>query len=216
MLSKARSPPASHRQPAARGDRRGSVVEVGFACLAQSQVGRSGVLDQVAHARAHLHRVARCGDQHVRQRAHQRVVLHRMVRVAERAVSEAAADRDDRHRQPVVGHVVADLLGTAERREVRDRVREDVVALGGHAGGDARHVLFGHAGVDEAVGELVGEGLDDRVAEVADDQRDLRVRARERHQFLDESVTHGSRVPGALVRDVRRTATGSARPRCFP
>ena len=111
--------------------------------------------------------------------AHQRIVLHRVVRVAERAIRDPAADRDDRDRQAVMIDVVADLLGAAKGREVRDRISEDVIALARHARGEAGHVLLGDAGVDEAVGEALGEALDHVEAEIADHQRDLRIAPRQ-------------------------------------
>ena len=208
---------AIHRQPTAGLDLGHAGMKVRLTRLAQAQVGRLRMFDEISHAGAHLHRVARRRDQHVRKAAHQRVVLHRVVRVAQSAIGQPAADGNHGHRQAVVVHVVADLLGAAEGGEVGDRIGEDVIALAGHARGQARHVLLGHAGVDEAVRELVGKGFHHGVAEVTDDQRDVRVLARQRHQFFDESLTHESapvlRAPWPVV---RRSGCGNATRLGFP
>lgn len=95
----------------------------------QTQVGGSGIGDEMAHASPHLHRIARSGDHHAGHGAHERVVLHSVMRVAERAVGKLSPNRDDRDRQVVVGNVIADLLDTAEGREVGYRVAEDVIAF---------------------------------------------------------------------------------------
>ena len=65
-------------------------------------------------------------------------VLQRVMGVALRAVGEAAADGDDLHVGAVVADVVADLLEAAQRREIGDRIGEDVLPAQRHAGGDAR------------------------------------------------------------------------------
>ena len=96
--------------------------------------------------------------------------------------------------------IVADLLGAAESREIGDRIGEDMVALAGHSGGEAGHILLGHPGIDEAVGEAVGKFLDHAIAKVTDDQGDIVMGFGERGQLFDKGITHRGSPPRSRLR----------------
>ena len=121
------------------------------------------------------------------------------MRDAQVAVREAAAHGHDLHVGAVVADVVADLLETAQGREVADGVGEHDLAGKGHAGGQADHVLLRDAGVDELVGVLALELLDDGVAEVADHEAHASVLARELIERLDERGPHEASTSASAV-----------------
>ena len=100
-----------------------------------------------------------------------------MVRIAQSTVGQSSAYGNHRHGQPVIGDVVADVLGAAKGREVGNGISKNMVPLGGHAGRQTCHVLLGHASIDEAVWKAVGEWLDDRIAQITDHQGHLLVHA---------------------------------------
>src|SRR5437867_1564785 len=75
-----------------------------------------------------LVRIARCNDDHAGQGPHDRDVLGCMVRHAERAIREAAAHRNNLDVRVVITRTVPDLLETAKRWKVADRIDEDNAA----------------------------------------------------------------------------------------
>jgi hypothetical protein len=190
------------------GERRGG-VEVFFAGLAETEVGRAGVGGEPLDGTAGLAGISGAEEAEVRERSEDGDVLNGVVGVAEIAVGEARADGDGGDGEIVLADVVAELFETAERGEVGDGVGEDVEAFGGEACGETCHILFRDACVEEAVGELGGEGFDDRVAEVADDEEDGWVEASLGGEFFDEGGSHDGFCSSWARALARRSALGA-------
>jgi hypothetical protein len=84
-----------------------------------------------------------------------------MVRISKISIRDPSPYGHDRDWQPVITHVVSNLLKAPERWKIADTVGEYVKSLCSQSSCESGHILLGNAGIQIAIREFRREGLND-------------------------------------------------------
>ncbi len=92
----------------------------------------------------------------------------------------------------MVTNIVADLLDTAQRREIGDRIREHNPPRQGHPRRQTGHILLRNSCVEELLGIAAGEIGDHTKAQIPHHQRDSGIVRGDFRERFDEAGSHVS------------------------